>query len=106
MVKKVAKLKKDKKSDLFDPHYYECACLSPDHRLVFQYDLEANELYTEVFINSHPSIFKRLWLAIKYIFNSSCRYGHFDCFTSKPEDVKKMRNLFNLYIKNMEKADF
>jgi len=102
-IKKVAK---SKKTDVLSPQYFECSCLSPDHRLVFHYDKEANEIYTEVFIGSNPSILKRLWVAIKYLFNSSCRYGHFDCFIVNSEDATKIRNLFNLYIKNMEKEDF
>jgi len=66
--------------------YFECSCYSPENRLVFHYDEEDNELYTEVYLFQYHNIFQRIWIAIKYIFGYKCRYGHFDCFILNPND--------------------
>ena len=44
--------------------YFECSCYSPENRLVFHYDEEDNELYTEVYLFQYHNIFQRIWIAI------------------------------------------
>jgi hypothetical protein len=44
------------------------------------YDPEDNELYTSVFLNQYQNVFKRVWIALKYVFGYRCKYGHWDCF--------------------------
>lgn len=73
--------------------YFECQCHSPEHTLKFVYDSENKELYSEIFLNQYRNFFKRSWVAIKYIFGYKCKYGHFDCFIFKNDDIVKFKNL-------------
>lgn len=81
--------------------YLECACYSPEHRLVFKYIKDETyedypELYTEVHLHQPNNIFKRIWIAIKYIFGYKSKYGCFDCFILRPQDAWKLRQLGEL----------
>lgn len=67
-------------------HYFDCKCSSSEHTLRFVYDPLENEIYTEVFLDQNRGFFKRIWVAIKYIFGYKCQYGHFDCWLMKEED--------------------
>lgn len=86
--------------------YVECRCSSPEHRLVFKLDQltdhEPPELYTEVHLHQYNNIFKRIWIAIKYIFGYKSKYGHFDCTIFQSEDVPP---LVNLLVQYAEKHD-
>lgn len=74
-------------------NYFECECGSPEHTLVFRYNEEDNELYTMVFLNQYRNIFKRIWVAIKYIFGYKSKYGDWDCFVLRPEDKDRLIRL-------------
>lgn len=70
-------------------HFVVCDCQSPEHTLRFMYDEEEKELYTEVYLNQYRSFFKRVYVAIKYIFGYTSKYGHWDCtMISKPKADK------------------
>lgn len=60
-------------------HFVVCDCQSSEHTLRFMYDEENKELYTEVYLNQYRSFFKRVYVAIKYIFGYTSKYGHWDC---------------------------
>jgi hypothetical protein len=60
-------------------HYVECACESTEHTLRFTYDAEDNEVYTEVQLARWHPWYRRVWLALKYVFVYQCKYGHWDC---------------------------
>lgn len=72
--------------------YYECDCGSDEHTLRFILDLDEEDprIYTNVFLNQWHSWYKRVWIAIKYVFGYKCKYGHFDCFILKQADADKM----------------
>ena len=75
--------------------HLDCVCTSPEHTLRFMLDDE--ELYTEVFLNNPNNFFKRMWIAIKYVFGYKCKYGHFDCFVMKPGDEDKLIELCEIF---------
>lgn len=79
--------------------YYECECRSPQHTLKFSLDQEDGHacMYTYVFLDFCQPWYKRIWTAIKYVFGYKSKYGHFDCFSFKPEDVEKLGNLVKTY---------
>ena len=87
-----------------EEHYFECACHSPEHRLVFSIDAEDKhkEVYASMFINQYHNIFMRTWIAIKYIFGYKCKYGHFDCWMLKSEDVPRLRDMCDEILKPSE----
>jgi len=70
--------------------YFECSCSSPDHTIRFVYfpedDTIGTDLYLDVQLNQTYSVFKRIWLAIKYVFGYTKKYGHWDCTIINPED--------------------
>lgn len=70
-----------------------CQCSSPEHTIQFIYSEEDNEIYTNVFLNQYRSFFKRIWIAIKYIFGYKCKYGHWDCFMMRNEDLSKIKKI-------------
>jgi len=81
--------------------FLECACYSDEHTL--RWDLLTGsdwaELYASIFLNQYRNIFKRIWVAVKYVFGYKCRYGHWDCFEMRPEDIGRMQALLEAYQK-------
>lgn len=77
---------------------FECSCYSDEHRLVFNLD-DGNglnwrpELYCSTFLCQHQNVFRRLWVAAKYVLGYKCKYGHFDCFIMREEDVGRFQKL-------------
>jgi hypothetical protein len=59
--------------------YVECGCESTEHTLRFTYNEEDNEVYTEVQLSRWHPWYRRVWLALKYVFGYQCKYGHWDC---------------------------
>ena len=80
-------------SQIEKTEYFECACASNEHTLVFNLDVEDKELYTSVFLHDYRSFFARCWVAIKYIFGYKCKYGHWDCTILKGKDIPRLISL-------------
>ena len=80
-------------------HYFECICYSDEHILKFQIDEEEKEIYTTIFLNQYRNVLKRVWIAIKYIFGYKCKYGHWDCWTLRNEDIQKLKELLNQLVR-------
>ena len=76
-------------------HFFECVCHSDEHILRFMYDKDDNQFYTTIFLNQYRNIFKRIWIAIKYIFGYKCKYGHWDQWILKYEEVDRMKKLLD-----------
>lgn len=83
-------------------HYFECKCHSDEHTIKFSYDEEDNELYLSVFLNQYRNLFKRIWVAFRYVMGYKCRYGNWDCTLFKDEDIKSLLKL----IREVENANF
>ena len=62
-----------------DRFYIDCCCASPEHVLRFTWDDEAHELYTEVQLIQWRNPFKRLLVAIQYLFGHQSNFGVWDC---------------------------
>ena len=77
-------------------HFFECQCYSPEHILRFIYDEKNKELYTEIYLCQYRNVFKRIWVAARYIFGYKCKYGQWDCFLFKKEDIKKLQKLLKV----------
>ena len=82
-----------------EPLFLECMCYSDEHVLRWDLldDLEYPELYASVFLNQYRNIFKRMWVAVKYVLGYKCRYGHWDCFLLNPQDIGRMTALLDAY---------
>lgn len=75
--------------------FFECACFSDEHTLKFSYDPDSDEIYTSVFLHQYRNVFKRTWVALKYVFGYQCKYGQWDCFIMQPEDASRLRLLLD-----------
>lgn len=69
-------------------HYITCSCNSSEHTARIIDDGE--DLYLEVQLVKNNNIFKRIWLAIRYILGYNCRYGHWDCTIIDDKEGKKL----------------
>jgi hypothetical protein len=78
--------------------FFECACFSDEHTLKFSYDPDENELYTSVYLNQYRSVWKRIWVAVRYVCGYRTKYGHWDCFILRPEDAIRLRSLVDRVI--------
>ena len=70
-----------------------CKCESYEHHLIFDYDEDSKEVYVAVNLIPHKNILKRLWIAIKYVFGYKSRFGQYDEFMLKPEELKKIAGI-------------
>ena len=92
-------------SEIEKPEYFECACRSDEHTIKFQLldvgtdDRPIYEVYTSVFLNRYGNIFKRIWVAIKYVFGYKCKYGHWDCWLLHDDDLDRLLDLLTEYKK-------
>ncbi len=75
--------------------YYTCECLSPQHTLRFVYD--GNDLYTEVYLNQYRNFFKRIWVAVKYVFGYTSKYGHWDTWILNGNDMERLGSMLEKY---------
>ena len=75
--------------------FLSCECHSDEHTLRFAYD-EDGDLYTSVYLNQYRGFWKRVLVAIKYVFGYKSRYGDWDCFVANsPEKIKELKDFFN-----------
>ena len=84
-------------------YYFECACYSDEHTLKFVYDKKEQEIYTSVFLYDYHRWYQRLWIAIKYLFGYKCKYGHWDTFLMRPEDLDRFIDMFSTMKKDLSK---
>lgn len=70
-----------------------CECHNVEHQLVFSYFPEDNEVYMAVHLIPEYNIWKRIWIAIKYIFGYKSIYGHFDEFIFDKSDADKLQKI-------------
>jgi len=82
---------------LDDSYFFECKCGSDEHTLRFVLDKEDREIYTSIFLNNYMNIFKRIFVAIKYIFGYKCKYGHWDCWIMRDEDIQRLSDMLDNY---------
>jgi hypothetical protein len=73
--------------------FYECSCSSAEHTMKFIYDKKNNELYTEIYLNQYKNLFKRIWVSIRYVFGYKSKYGAWDNFIFKKENIKDLQKL-------------
>lgn len=49
-------------------------------------------IYVQIFLHPNNGIFRRCWLAIKYIFGHKSNFGHFDEILLREPQVKKIKS--------------
>jgi len=73
------------------PELFICECHSTNHQLVFMYDDDDNRTYVHVYLTTWKNPFRRIWVALKYIFGYKSRYGAWDEFILNPKDVVRLK---------------
>jgi hypothetical protein len=94
-----------KNKDIEQRHIFICSCYSLDHLIAFYYDREDFELHIQTRINPEYGFFKRIWLAIKYIFGYRSRFGEYDDFIFNPDDMEKLRWYINMIKSHEQKLN-
>lgn len=76
-------------------YYFECMCYDQDHTLIVDDVREDDwtEFNVSVMIKPEPSLFWRIWLAIKYIFNKTQNTYYFNCVSLQRKDVESLMGL-------------
>lgn len=77
-----------------DRKIFICKCHSLEHQVTFWYDEEDKELYLEVHL-TNKRFFSRVKSAFKYIFGYKSRFGDWDEFLFKDEDLVKLKEYLN-----------
>ena len=72
-----------------------CQCHNIEHQLIFSYFPDDCELFVSIHLIPEYNIWKRIWMAIKYIFGYKSIYGHFDEFIFKKSDADKLQKVVN-----------
>lgn len=80
--------------------FFECACGGDEHTIRFMLD-DDGRVYSTVFLNNYRSFWKRIWVATRYVFGYKCKYGHWDCWIMRYEDISRLRQMLD----KMEKED-
>jgi hypothetical protein len=73
-----------------ETEHLTCQCLSPEHTLQFIYDKEDGSVHAHVYLHQYRSFFKKLWVAVKYVCGYKSKYGHWDAFMLRNEDLHKI----------------
>ena len=73
-----------------------CECGSLEHTYAFWYDEDFNDVHFMPHLRQHRNFFKRIGVAIKYIFGYKSRYGDFDSVIINPDDIKKIKRYFDM----------
>ena len=85
-------------------HFFECECGADEHTLKFVYDKTDNELYLSVFLNQYRSWWKRIYIAIQYVFGYKCKYGHWDNWTMTSGDASRLHKLLEQVIDQAQES--
>jgi hypothetical protein len=89
--------------------YLECDCSSKDHVVCLQY-VDLNEpgkeqdvwevsLYLDMQMRPYYPVWKRLWVAIRYLFKATpCNFGHWNNTIVNPGQARKMIDIAEKYL--------
>src|ERR1035437_949093 len=87
--------------------YIECDCGSNDHLIKFTYaeadNYDIGHVYTHIQMDNYRPWYKRIILAIGYVFGHKSRFGHWDCSSLEYPTVIKLRNFLSETMTGMEK---
>lgn len=67
-----------------------CKCSSTEHTLIFE-SIDG-DVYVNMFLSELP-LFKRIKLAIKYIFGYKCKYGHYEEIILDKSNIKELKEI-------------
>jgi len=72
-----------------------CSCGSAEHQIIIYKDENFSDNYKEVVLCphliTHKNIFKRILVAVKYIFGYKCKYGSWDNLIITTENYQPLK---------------
>lgn len=72
--------------------FIECECLDPSHLMYIQYDSYYDEIIINNQMNHYLPWYKRIYVAIKFIFKLKNKYNsHWDCTMINEEKRLKLK---------------
>lgn len=80
---------------MIESQTFICDCHSQEHQVTFWWDDEEHKLYIQPHLSTYLNIFKRTWIAIRYIFGYKCKYGSWDEVILGDEDLKKLKEFID-----------
>lgn len=84
---------------------FVCDCSDASHNIIFQlweWGDEHPELSVHVNLGDYPSFWRRVWLAVRYIFGYKSKYGQYDVMTIRVEDLPRMMSLLENFKNKVE----
>lgn len=94
-----------KKSNGKITELFRCACGSTQHQMVFDYFTDDPD-WTEIYISIHLAKlpwYKRIWVAVRYVFGAQSRYGAFEEIVLMPEQVSQLIKILQRRLKSIKK---
>lgn len=79
-------------------YYFQCDCSSQEHTFGMEFDAAEKEVVIHVQLCQYRSIWKRLVVAVKYVFGYECKYGHWDTTMMNEEKFMDLYNLMTRFI--------
>lgn len=79
-------------------HHIVCSCHSPEHIVEFVVNDEPDDpdlFWVQVQLRQWRPWWKRVWVALRYVFGYQCRYGHWDSASVSREEATKLRDYLN-----------
>ena len=72
-----------------NPELFRCICSSNEHIFIIDKDHDEKEIYVSVHLRTVPFL-KRIKNSIKYIFNISSPYGHYEEIILSELETKRL----------------
>jgi hypothetical protein len=90
-------------------HYVTCSCQSSQHIIKFcfieNYAEENDVCWVDIQMIQWRSFWKRIYVAIKYIFGYEEKYGHWDCTQLSRDEVEKLKKFLDRAILNLDEKN-
>ena len=83
-------------------YYFDCMCSTPEHTIRLIRDPEEGTVWMEVHLTQWRSVFKRIWVAVAYVFGYRCRYGNWDTTELHPADAERMIALMEMVLNDLD----
>jgi hypothetical protein len=87
-------------SDLVE-FFMQCDCYCPEHILKIYYSQDHKWDYYltfDYFLVGWNNVFKRMWIALKYVFGYKSKYGEFGEMIVNPQTALKLKVFLDTYL--------
>jgi hypothetical protein len=78
--------------------FYECDCATNDHTIRVWTDAELGEVMVSTQLAPLLPWYKRVWVAVKYVFNSHRNCSHWHDTVLNVSTTRKLRNQLNDFL--------